>query len=200
MAFESSEDSQKEGIGKLTGPELLCIELLFHLLESETRKNIWDSGDNLYGADPHPGMKNKGKTNGNGYGICLSGILVQSRGKCPARSRVVVSIRRIIHLQKFRVVHRGASESAACQRFLLGAFLILSFLSSESIVYNEYEEKRSADGLTYRRRTMGGVSCGYGYNEPDWPHAPRAGRVPAAPSRAAPLLSGIWLSPAQYHY
>ncbi|MCD7799428.1 MAG: hypothetical protein LUG84_08535 [Akkermansiaceae bacterium] len=61
MAFESSEDSQKEGIGKLTGPELLCIELLFHLLESETRKNIWDSGDNLYGADPHPGMKNKGK-------------------------------------------------------------------------------------------------------------------------------------------
>ncbi len=48
LGFESESDFSYEGIGKLTSEEIQYVEYLFHILEKQLGKEIWNNNQFLY--------------------------------------------------------------------------------------------------------------------------------------------------------
>lgn len=60
LGYESASNFQSEGVGLLSLPEKLCIQLLFHLLGKQIGCNIWDNDSYLYYPVLHPETREDG--------------------------------------------------------------------------------------------------------------------------------------------
>lgn len=60
VGCEVAKDFQKEGVGRLSLPELLCIRILFRLLGEYLGLEIWDNRDYLYYPVLHPEQQKDG--------------------------------------------------------------------------------------------------------------------------------------------